>query len=101
VTDQNALDILACEIELRPRGAPGIEQLASAVIAVERPGPRALTVEFDPAASAQVEAFAAAEQSCCSTLSWAVERTDGVTRLTIGAAPAQIELLERLFSKQA
>jgi hypothetical protein len=101
VSDQNALDILACEIELRPRGAPGIEEIAVAVVEVERPGPRALTVDFDAAAAQDVQAFAAAEQRCCATLSWTVERADGVTRLTIGAAPAQIDLLERLFSKQA
>ncbi|MEX1255309.1 MAG: hypothetical protein WEE64_13305 [Dehalococcoidia bacterium] len=97
MSDENALDILACEIELRPRGAPGIEDIARAIVTVERAGPCTLAVEFDAAAAADVEAFAAAEQRCCSTLSWTVEHREGVTRLTIGAEPPQIDLLEEIF----
>ena len=101
MSEGNGLDVLGCEIELRPRGAPGIEKIAKAIMTVERDGPRALAVEFDAGAARDVEAFVAAERRCCSTLSWAVEQTDGVTRLTIGAEPPQIDLLEEIFSKPA
>jgi hypothetical protein len=97
--EDDALDILACEIELRPRGAPGIEEIVAVAVGTERSGQRTLVVSFEPDAAPRVEAFAAAEQRCCSTLSWAVSHSDRGTELTIGAAPHQIDLLEQLFSR--
>jgi hypothetical protein len=99
VPDRAALDVLACEIELRPAGAPGFDAIANAIVNVQRDGERQLAVSFDPAAAPQVEAFAAAECQCCSTLRWTVERGDGVVRLRVGAEPAQIDVLEALFTQ--
>lgn len=98
VPDRDTLDVLACEIELRPVGAPGFDAIADAILNVQRDGERRLAVSFDPAATPQVEAFAAAECQCCSTLRWVVERGDGVVRLTVGAEPQQIDVLEQLFT---
>lgn len=97
-TDRDALDVLACEIELRPAGAPGIDAIAKSVLNVERDGERSLAVSFDPSAQRAVEAFAAAERDCCSTLSWTVETQDGAVRLVVGAEPRQIDALEALFT---
>jgi hypothetical protein len=97
--DDDALDILACEIDLRPRGAPGIEEIACAAVGTERSGQRTLVVSFEPDAAPRVEAFAAAERRCCSTLSWAVAHSDRGTELTIGAAPQQIDVLQQVFSR--
>jgi hypothetical protein len=99
VPGRDALDTLACEIELRPVGAPGFDAIADAILNVQRDGERTLAVSFDPAATSRVEAFAAAECQCCSTLRWVVERGDGVVRLRIGAEPAQIDVLEALFTQ--
>ena len=96
--DRDALNALACEIELRPRGAPGIGAIAKAVRNVTRDGERSLAVSFDPAAARDIEAFVAAEQRCCSTLMWTLTRDAVALRLTIEAQPQQIDVLEELFT---
>ncbi len=62
-----ALDVLACDWQARPRGAPGIAEIAPSVQDVRREG-QALVVSFDANAAGDVEAFVSAEQQCCSTL---------------------------------
>jgi hypothetical protein len=93
-----ALDVLVCDWQARPRGAPGIAEIAPSVQGVRRDG-AALVVSFDANAARDVEAFVAAEQQCCSTLTWALEPRDGSLVLTIGAAPQQLDVLEQLFRK--
>jgi hypothetical protein len=89
--------MLACEIELRPVGAPGFDAIAGAIRNVHRDGERTLVLSFSPAAADAVEAFAAAERACCSSLAWKVERDASTVRLRVDAAPAQVDVLEALF----
>jgi hypothetical protein len=95
---QNPLEVLACDIELRPRGAPGVDQIADLVRSAHRRD-GALILAFDQSASADVEAFAAAERQCCSTLCWEVRRSGDEVELSIGGSPEQVRLLERLFAR--
>lgn len=92
------LDVLACEIEARPKGAPGIADVAVGVLSVERER-ETLLVSFDPAMTAAIEAFVAAEQRCCASLSWRLDTSGGATRLSVVAQPQQIDLLEQLFTQ--
>lgn len=93
-----ALEVLACDIDVRPLGAPGIDEIASAILGVERVDDD-LVVLFAPAAALLIERFVAAEQRCCATIRWDVEAATDAVRLRIGAEPQQLELLERLFSR--
>jgi hypothetical protein len=95
--DQRLLDTLACEIELRPSGAPGIESIASAVTNTRRHGEGSLTVSFDPRVSQDLEAFVAAEQQCCASIGWSLDVHPDAARLTITASPEQADLLQQLF----
>ena len=63
-----------------------------------RDGERALAVSFDLSASREIEAFVAAEQQCCSTLTWTLARDADALRLTVEAQPQQIDVLEELFT---
>jgi hypothetical protein len=99
MTDRDALAVLACEIDRRPRGAPDIEAVADSIVDVRRDGERALAVSFRPEAFSDVEAFVAAERRCCPALSWTLDRSDGAVRLIITAQPRQIDVLERLFTR--
>jgi hypothetical protein len=69
------------------------------VLNVTRDGERALAVSFDPAAARDIEAFVAAEQQCCSTLTWTLSPARGTLRLTIEAQPQQLDVLEELFTR--
>jgi hypothetical protein len=88
------LDVLACEIELRPREAPGFHDVASSVRRIERL-PGALLVEFDPAAERTVQAIVEAERLCCAGLDWDL-RTAPSLQVRIGADEGQLDVLERL-----
>ena len=96
--DRDVLDVLACEFELRPVGAPDIDAVAKTILNVARDGERKLAVSFDPAAERELTAFVEAERHCCSTLSWTVEKGGGTLRLIVGAQPQQIDVLEAMFS---
>jgi hypothetical protein len=54
----DVLEVLACEIDARPHGAPGPDALVAHVRAVRRDG-SAVIVTFDASAREAVEAFAA------------------------------------------
>ena len=56
-------DVLACEYEKRPQGAPSFFDLQT-VIRWVRWEDGALVVEFDPASAGAVEVLAAAERRC-------------------------------------
>jgi hypothetical protein len=94
----NALEVLACEIDVRPVGAPGIDEIAPAILGVER-ADGGLVVTFARSAADVVQRFVAAEQRCCATISWDMEQTPDAVRLRVGAEAQQIELLERLFAR--
>ena len=90
------LDVLECELEARPRGAPGVAELLSAVQGVQRE-PEALVIAFAPAALADVAAFVEAEQRCCAGIGWQLEQ-EPTPRLRISARPAQLDAIATLFA---
>lgn len=90
------VDALVCELGKRPAGAPTIQGIVGSLMSLHREGD-SLIVEFDPAASAKVQAVVEAERQCCSTISWQLEAEHG-TRLRITALPLQLETLEAMFS---
>ncbi len=92
----DALDILACEFDKRPKGAPGFDDLSHAVSDVRRED-ATLTVTYDPAVAAAVEELAAAERLCCPTIDFDVTREPAPT-LRIRATPAQLDIFEEFLT---
>jgi hypothetical protein len=90
------IDLVACDIGARPKDAPLFDVLAPHILAVERSS-IALRITFAPEAVDDVEAFAAAERICCSTLGFDVERDPVV--LTVTATPAQLDAMQQLFQE--
>ena len=88
----DVIEVLSCDIASRP-AAPGPYELLPFVTGVER-DPDALRISFDPVALPVFEAFAAAERVCCSGIEWDLVSGD---TLRIGAAPAALDELQRLF----
>lgn len=95
---EEALDVLACEYEQRPKGAPSFDNLRDAVRGVRREE-NALVIEYDAARAAAVEALAAAERLCCSTIGFEVRQTPVLT-LRICARPAQLDVFESFLTSQ-
>ena len=92
----DTLDILACEYEKRPKGAPSFFDLQPAVRGAHR-ADASLAVAFDPAAAAAVTELVAAERLCCPGIGW--ELTQGpVVRLRIQATPAQLDVFEQFLT---
>lgn len=93
---EDVIELLACDIASRPRGAPMPSALAPYIHSRHRTT-GALAIAFAPEAADAVTAFAAAESSCCTGIGWHVERGPTV-RLTITAAPEQLDAIEQIFT---
>ena len=91
----DTLDILACEYEKRPKGAPSFFDLQPAIRGVHRSG-SILAMEFDPAAASAVAELVAAERLCCPGIGWELTRGP-VLRLRIQATPAQLDVFEQFL----
>jgi DNA-binding transcriptional MerR regulator len=89
------LDALACDLSVRPADAPSPMDLAESVQSIVRDNQQ-LTIRFDPAVADAVARFARAEQQCCSTIQWKIDREDPAT-LRISAKPEQLAIIEGYF----
>ena len=96
---QDDEDVLICEYEHRPRGAPSFIDLGDAITAVARED-GALRVAFDPVQRAAVEQLAAAERLCCPTIGFEVSAPPDLT-LTIRATPGKLATLEQMLTTNA
>lgn len=102
--DSEALEVLACDLGARPKGAPHFGDVAGAVRAVRRER-GALVVDYDPAAAEALAVVVAAERLCCADIGWHVEHPDpaagaaigGVVRLRVEANSAQLDVVQLLF----
>ncbi|MGI8552380.1 MAG: arsenite methyltransferase [Dehalococcoidia bacterium] len=91
------LQVLACDIQERPAGAPSIFDVRTSIQEVRRE-PDALVVTFSPTATSAVQAFVAAEQQCCRDLQWNLE-FEPAPRLRIVATAPQLDALAELFAE--
>ena len=96
---RQSLAVLACDLAERPRGAPSILDVASAIQQVTRNEEGALIVSFAATVTRELEAFVAAEQQCCAELSWNLEQAGAQTRLKVVATAEQLDQLEKLFTQ--
>ena len=92
-----AIEVLACQIDSRPRDAPGPDELAPHVLSVTRYDGN-VRVRFASEAAPIVEAFATAERVCCAGLSWTVEHGQE-TVLTIEGTPEQAAFLAAMWPR--
>ena len=87
-----ALDILVCDYQLRPKGAPSFFDLDGSARGVRRED-GALLIDFDPAAADQVAALVDAERQCCTSIGWELQTVPAL-RLRISAAAPQLDVFE-------
>ena len=89
------IEILDCDLGVRPQAAPGIDAILPHVLRASRT-PGALLVELDLQAERMLESFVEAERLCCAGIGWEIER-DTALRLRITAADTQIDAIETLW----
>ncbi|RIK44984.1 MAG: hypothetical protein DCC57_16985, partial [Chloroflexi bacterium] len=92
----NADDVLVCEYEQRPRGAPSFIDLQHAIRDVGRDD-NALRVVFDPQQRGSVEQLAAAEQLCCPTMRFELSPPPEAI-LSIHGRPGQLATLQQMLA---
>lgn len=99
-TDRRAdiIEILDCDLDVRPKAAPGVGQLLPHVRSATRT-PGALLVDFDEEAAPTLEAFVEAERLCCANIGWEIEREPWL-RLRISAEVAQMNAIESLWNRK-
>ena len=93
LANADILDALACTIDKRPAGAPGIFELEPFVTQVRREAD-SLIVGYTAQGSGTIEAFVAAERLCCNSIEWNLN-TAGTLR--IAATPEQTDVLAEVF----
>ena len=98
-TDRSAqiIEILDCELDARPKAAPGVGQLLPHVRGATR-NPGALLVDFDEEAAPTLEGFVEAERLCCANIGWEIEREPKL-RLRISAEETQLTAMESIWNK--
>ena len=90
------LEVLSCEIERRPAGAPGPDDLARWLRGIER-SEDGLIFEFCAEGLAEVSAFAQAEQECCGGLGWEVVEDGDAVRLRVTGTATRLDALAGLW----
>ena len=93
------LDVLACELGVRPKNAPTFEDVASYIVDVLRDD-AAITIRFQAAALEQVIGLVDAERLCCADLVWEIVREPNLA-LRIGASPGQLDVLQQMLAARA
>jgi hypothetical protein len=91
------IEVLDCDLGVRPKAAPGIDALIPYVRTVSRTS-GALTVDFDSGVADTLEAFVEAERLCCAGIGWEIERDAGI-RLRINADETQITAIESIWNQ--
>jgi hypothetical protein len=89
------IEVLDCDLDVRPKTAPGIGALAPHVRGVSRT-PEAILIDFDPKAEQTLAAFVEAERLCCAGIGWDMEREAGLS-LRIRASDGQLAAIESLW----
>jgi hypothetical protein len=91
----DADDVLVCEYDKRPKGAPSFLDLQHAITAVV-PEDDTLQVTFDPDERAAVEQLVAAERLCCPTIGFDLSPPPALV-LAIRGTPAQRATLTQML----
>jgi hypothetical protein len=92
------VEVLDCDLDVRPKAAPGIDALAPHVRRVTRTA-KAILVEFDPQAGETLATFVEAERLCCAGIGWEIERDSGLC-LRINASEVQLAAIESLWESK-
>jgi hypothetical protein len=95
---EDIIEILDCDLDARPKAAPGVDALLPHVRRVNTTH-EALLVEFDEQAALTLEAFVEAERLCCAGIGWEIEREPSL-RLRITAKEAQLQAIESLWNNE-
>jgi hypothetical protein len=91
----DALSVLACEYDKRPKGAPSFFDLQPNIRSVHREE-ESLRVDFDPAAAPAVQQLVEAERLCCADIGWDLRQSPSLT-LEIRATTAQLDVFEQFL----
>jgi len=93
----DVIEVLGCDITVRPAGAPGIDALAAYVQAVERDD-GSVTIRFAPEARETLADFVEAERHCCAGIGWHLGEGLDVT-LRIEAGASALDFLNHVFEE--
>jgi hypothetical protein len=92
----DVLNVLACQYDKRPKGAPSFFDLQPSIQATRREG-HVLRIDFDPAATLAVHQLVEAERLCCADIGWDLQQSPSLT-LTIRASPAQLDVFDQFLT---
>jgi len=96
IEQRQIIDVLDCDLAVRPKAAPGLHELSAHVKRISR-GATELVIEVDPAGAEILSAIVEAERTCCPGIGWEIEEGDRLT-LRITGGQEQVSMLETLIT---
>jgi hypothetical protein len=97
MAEESVLEVLACDITVRPAGAPGFTDVVAGIRTITRI-PGRIEIDFDPAMTRDVSALVEAERLCCAGLEWDLQTASGLV-LRIAGTELQLDALESLTKR--
>lgn len=97
--EDNEIEILACDIAIRPRDAAGYADLLPYVREMKLDGGR-LTVAIEASGKQAVESFVNAERQCCTGLTWQIEDARALIHLIVGGKANQLQVVKSWFDEE-
>lgn len=94
--DEKTLNVLACNISVRPLDAAGIAELIPYVRSVQNLGNR-LAIDFETAGLSAVDSFVSAERLCCTGITWELVPGGNGVQLTITGTMEQVSMIKTWF----
>jgi hypothetical protein len=98
--EKRTLEILSCDIAVRPRTAAGIDDVCRHLVSVHSEAGK-LIAHFRVSGKSDVQSFANAEQLCCTSLSWNVSKPDDDVILTVQGSEKQLAEVLAWFSSNS
>jgi hypothetical protein len=98
--DEKSLEVLSCNLVIRPRNAAGIQEILPFVSKVELDENKVI-VDFDAAGKASIESFVSAERLCCTGITWDLRCIGNELRLHVSGTSQQVTIIKQWFEDPA
>lgn len=94
--DDKSLEVLSCDLTVRPRNAAGIQEVLPFVRKIKVDENKVI-VEFDSAGRPSIDSFVSAERLCCTGLTWDLVSIGNELQLSVSGTSQQVLIIKQWF----
>jgi len=97
--DDKSLQILACDISVRPENAAGVADVLPFILTTTINDPH-LVISFERDCKHVIESFVAAERLCCTGLNWDLIESEDALKLVVTGTSEQLAVCQQWFKQE-